>query len=776
MTGLIMRRSPISALRRRAGWRLLLMLAALLGIAVGISGVARPIERSFQGLAWSVGSKPASGQIQVVEIDAYSISRISKWPWPRSEHAQVVERLTKAGVRSIIFDVDFSSRSTIQEDNAFASAISRAGGRVVLPTFGQAAGGNYHQQIDALPAPQLRKHASLASVSVLPDTDGVVRRMPLGTMTAGLPRPSISALMAGQAGSADRDFPIDYAFDVRSVPRHSFADIRDGRFRQSDLAGKDVLIGATAIELGDRYVVPVFGVIPGVYIHALGIETLRAGAPLEMGWVPAFLVGTLLASILLANRHSARFHILAQLGVLTVPALGLTAHLLGMSVEIVPGIVIVLAAAVSGVTMRYVDAAAFRRNHDQNSGLPNKHALSNRLSHEEAAGVIAARIVEFDKLVVGLGQDGTAELIRRLRDRIELTAGPGTVHRIEDRVLCWTVASLQDMEDRIATLRTVMLNPVEVNGRPVDVMLAFGLAKPDGQELPDRVIANAAFSANRALDEGTAWHVHERRDEDLVDRDLSLLGELDAAISRNAIDVVFQPKIRLATDEICGVEALVRWNHPVRGMIRPDEFIQLAERNDRIAGLTLHVLQKTIEAIKTWHGEGHRISGAINISAKLLGSSNFMTDLIELVSSSGIEPHFLTFEVTETAAMSSCSAASTALQRFRDMGISVSIDDYGTGQSTLSYLKTLPINELKIDQSFVRHVHENGSDAILVRSTVELAHALGLQVVAEGVETLECASFLASIGTDVAQGYLFSRPVPLAEVSALLASTQPLAA
>jgi EAL domain-containing protein (putative c-di-GMP-specific phosphodiesterase class I) len=194
----------------------------------------------------------------------------------------------------------------------------------------------------------------------------------------------------------------------------------------------------------------------------------------------------------------------------------------------------------------------------------------------------------------------------------------------------------------------------------------------------------------------------------------------------------------------------------------------VAERNDRIAGMTLYVLERTIGDLQSWQAQGHQMSAAVNLSAKLLNSAGFLADLRCLIETSGIAPKVLTFEVTESAAMINPDEAAMALRSFQAMGIAISIDDYGTGQSTLSYLKQLPFNELKIDRSFVQFAHQNRSDAVLVQSTINLAHELGLKVVAEGVEDTECLAFLRAAGCDMVQGYLISRPVPFAEISTVL--------
>src|SRR5690606_22019702 len=351
---------------------------------------------------------------------------------------------------------------------------------------------------------------------------------------------------------------------------------------------------------------------------------------------------------------------------------------------------------------------------------------------------------------------------------IALLSGGGIVHRVEDRVLCWVSAQDHDLEHVLPTLRALMLTPIEVGGRRVDVSLALGVAAGAGN--PGQVIAEAALAAGRARATGAAWYVHDASDSERVQQELSWLGELDEAIGTDQLEVAYQPKLDIAGGQIVSVEALVRWRHPTRGQLAPDQFIPLAERCDRIAGLTLHVLRRTLADLATWGAAGFQLSGAVNVSAKLLGSPGFIADLRALVAASGVPAARLIFEVTESAAMDEPAAAATALRSFRDLGIRISIDEYGTGQSTLSYLRELPLDELKIDQRFVRHAYRDRDVAELVRSTVNLAHELGLRVVAEGVEDEACLAFLRSIGCDLAQGYLISRPVAAEGIAALMRS------
>ena len=246
------------------------------------------------------------------------------------------------------------------------------------------------------------------------------------------------------------------------------------------------------------------------------------------------------------------------------------------------------------------------------------------------------------------------------------------------------------------------------------------------------------------------------------------MGELDRALAAGRIRVHYQPKLSLGLGRITSCEALVRWEHEDRGMLSPDLFIGLAEQTNRIAPLTLHVVGQVLEDLARWHSNGMEISAAVNISARLLASDSFNDDLCRLLARGTAPTTALVFEVTESAALADSDAAAEILRGYQQLGITISIDDYGTGQSTLSYLRQLPVSELKIDRSFVQNAHVNANDSVLVRSTVQMAHELGLKVVAEGVETEDCLAFLREIGCDLVQGYLISRPVPAEAFEALL--------
>jgi EAL domain-containing protein (putative c-di-GMP-specific phosphodiesterase class I) len=243
------------------------------------------------------------------------------------------------------------------------------------------------------------------------------------------------------------------------------------------------------------------------------------------------------------------------------------------------------------------------------------------------------------------------------------------------------------------------------------------------------------------------------------------MAELNRAIENEQLFLVYQPKIDLRSGKTAGVESLVRWQHPKRGLIPPDQFIPLAERIGFIKPLTLWGLRTALKQTHTWRQHHEVVPVSVNLSARMLHEARFADTVKELLDSSGVAAEQLELEITESVIMADPARALEILTQISRMGVRLSIDDFGTGYSSLAYLKKLPVNAVKIDKSFVLHMTEDPNDAQIVRSTIDLAHNLGLKVIAEGVENSAVRDQLMALGCDEAQGYYLSRPLPAAEMT-----------
>ena len=733
--------------------------ALLAGLLVLLLGAGDGLDRTLRIARDDIRAHPASGEIVIVEMDARSLSRINRWPWPRRHHAALIDRLHSAGARSIAFDVDFSSLSNPRDDGALTAALQRAGGSVILPVLRQGESSQSSHYVESIPAIPFRDHAFLASVNIRPGADGYIRQMPLGLDIGGAPRPSLAAMVAESQAGVDGSYDIDFSIDPASIPRLSFVDVLQGRVPAAAIAGKRMIVGATAVEIWDRYSVPNHGVIPGVVIQALAAETLIKGrVPGTVnGFWPLLLA---LALVVATIRPGSRPKRIIGFGVGTVVLLALplaTEQWLALSLPLAPALAALAAGGASALGFHLI--ARFREKAlvDAASGLAN-HAALEAACAGEATPLVVARIDRFAAIAAGLGPAATVSLIHRVADRLGF-GHERPIYRIDEASLAWQEApdGAETLEERLVGLIALMRAPVDC-GRLVDVALHFGIADPDPAG-PGQQVAKAALAAERAARRGIRWERYVEGDSEETNWHLSLLGELDAAMAHGQVWNAYQPKLDVGSGRVIGAEALVRWDHPERGAIAPDAFIPVVEEHGRARDLTLHVLDRALADALRWRAWGHDLTVAVNVSATLLLDETFVETLRKRLEVNPLPPERLTIEVTETAAMDDPQRAIAALDSWRALGLNISIDDYGTGQSSLGYLQKLPATELKIDMSFIRTLVSDRRNAIMVRSTIAMAHELGMKVVAEGVEDGGCLALLAEMGCDVAQGWHIGKPM-----------------
>ncbi|HET9638155.1 MAG TPA: EAL domain-containing protein [Allosphingosinicella sp.] len=742
-------------------WRALTLgLAGLVGLVLIVTGAGDGLDQALKNQSAGWRERSASGEVHIVEIDARSIAAFKRWPWPRSIHAAAVDRLRGSKAALIAFDVDFSSPSEPAEDAELAAALRRAGGSVILPTFRRINGA------DAAPLPQLAAESFLAAANVVTESNGELRSMPFAVEVFKTPRPSLASMVAERPGGAGEFFEIDRAIDPATIPRHSMADLVAGRIPPAALAGKRILIGATAVELGDRYGMPRHGILPGVVAQALAAETLLSGAPptpVGGGWALALVLG--LGALCLRMKRTSLFaSAFAALGLAAILLLPPAALWLGVDVPLAPALIALAVAAGAGAA----GLAGSRRREtslaDSKTGLPNLAALERDCRGTAAATIAVARIHGFADLLSALGPDGSSNLVRAVAERLAFAASAPRIYRIDEAGLAWVEPEEAGLDGRFDAIDAVMRAPFAA-GRSVEVRTHFGAARGAGAAAR-QLCADAGLAALHAAERGNRWQLFTPSDLERANWRVSLLVELDSALAGGELWNAYQPKLDLRTGRIHAVEALVRWDHPERGTLAPDSFIPLIEQHGRAADLTLHVMAQALADAAVWNGGGETLGVAVNISATLLHDHAFLHRLEQLLQASGFPPDRVTLEITESAAMADPEAAMVALDGWRRLGVGVSIDDYGTGQSSLSYLQKMPATELKIDRSFIAAMAAGPRDLILVRSTIAMAHELGLAVIAEGVEDEICLELLREMGCDQAQGYGISRPVSADAVAA----------
>ncbi len=434
-----------------------------------------------------------------------------------------------------------------------------------------------------------------------------------------------------------------------------------------------------------------------------------------------------------------------------------------------------LVAAHLSVALRngeLVDRLRYDAGHDALTGLPNRTLFRTRL-HQSLLGSAGRRVAvllmdldEFKDINDTLGHDTGDGLLREVGRRLRAAMPePITVARLggdEFAALAPLTGSDPDEVMSIASsLQNAVREPFELAGVTVGVRASVGVAVyPDHAADADLLLqhADGAMYASKSSQEPV--QIYNAELDRSNPRRLALVSELRQAIEGGDILCYYQPKVLLADQTIVGVEALARWHHPRLGLVPPDDFIPIAEHTGQIVALTSHVLTLALTQCTRWLQQGRRLGVAVNVSPRGLLAAGFAAEVRAALTAAGVPPGLLTLEITEGGVMSDPDRALLVLQELHELGVALSIDDFGTGYSSLAYLLHLPVDEVKIDKSFVLTLATSPRNTDMVRAIIELGHTLGLRIVAEGVEDLRSQEVLTSLHCDVAQGYLISRPVP----------------
>ena len=424
-------------------------------------------------------------------------------------------------------------------------------------------------------------------------------------------------------------------------------------------------------------------------------------------------------------------------------------------------------------------------SHDSLTGLPNRRLFLDHLalwiaSAKRRGTLVGMAMMDLDRfkevndtLGHSLGDDLLVEIGRRLQQTIR---GSDIVARLggdEFAVMFESTApaSAVELAQRIGR---ALDTPFQLGGVSIDVKASMGIAlHPLHAEDAGTLMKRADIAMYQAKRNHSAYALYESGRDEHSMRRLAIISELRQAVASGALELDFQPKIDIATRRAVHAEALVRWRHPVYGLMPPDEFIPLAEQSGDIGIITKWVLKKAIEECARWNHAGFDLGVAVNLSALDLYDAGLAAFIGELLQDQRLDPSKLVLEITESAVMKDAAYALKTLREVKARGITLAIDDFGTGYSSLAHLKRLPVDELKIDKSFVIHLSEDTiDDCVIVRSTIDLGHNMGLKVVAEGLENADGLGILKRFGCDMAQGYFISRPMPAQQLLAWLGESE----
>ncbi|KFB78230.1 MAG: Bacteriophytochrome cph2 [Candidatus Accumulibacter cognatus] len=437
-----------------------------------------------------------------------------------------------------------------------------------------------------------------------------------------------------------------------------------------------------------------------------------------------------------------------------------------------------------GRTVGSPDLQAHGSLFDDLTGLPNRNLLKDRLAHAIAQprhpdAVLAVLTIEpdrFQSVNETLGREAGDCVITELAARLAAHVHPAdTLARVEgdEFVLVADIARVELASVLAQAIIAAMARPLVVAGRELTLGASIGIALfPKDGERGDDLLRCAVSAMHKARAEGGGRsHLYATDMDSRALERLEMEGELRRAIGNGELLLHYQPQLRLRTGRIVGAEALVRWQHPTRGLVPPATFIPLAEDTGLIMPLGAWVLRQACLQNKAWQDAGlARIRVAVNLSARQFESQDMLALVAAALKESGLDPACLELELTESAVMKDAEAFIRTTRQFKARSVSLSIDDFGTGFSSLSYLRRFEFNHLKIDQSFIQDINRDPDNAMIALAVISLAHNLRMSVIAEGVESVAQLAFLRARGCDEMQGDLFSRPLPAAEFAALLGS------
>jgi len=432
----------------------------------------------------------------------------------------------------------------------------------------------------------------------------------------------------------------------------------------------------------------------------------------------------------------------------------------------------------------YIEQLEHKTLHDQLTELPNRTLLIDHLSYALGEArrdatkmsvlmVKALRLREINDLLGHANGDEilkeTARCLQTVIRKSDTLARMGS----NEFAIVLHETNLDQAQIVARKIQQQFESPVVTGDIQVEIETTIGIALyPDHADNPQGLLQYADIAMQVAKKEPSGISVYNAENDPYSKRRLQLHGALRNAIKESSLVLHYQPKLDIATRTIVGVEALARWPHPSEGMIPPNDFIPLIEQSGLIRPFTLWALETAIIQAAQWQRDGYRLSVSVNLSTRNLVDPDLPDLIQQLLERHYLSPDLLTLEITESAVMYRPEFAMGALDKLNTMGVKLSIDDFGTGYSSLSYLRRLPVHELKVDRSFIANIYESDCDAMIVNSTIDLAHNLGMTVVAEGIEEKETLELLGAFRCDLAQGYYISRPQPAENLKEILTASQ----
>jgi EAL domain-containing protein (putative c-di-GMP-specific phosphodiesterase class I)/CHASE2 domain-containing sensor protein len=739
--------------------------AGLIALVLSYSTLLSPLDQVTWVAQSRVSGFEASGDI--VYVGSSSDLTDPAFPERRQELAAALDILREAGAKRVYVDMLFNRSVNPEVDTELNMALRTYEGDAYLVR-------NLATDLNG----ELDLSQSVGSVGAGIPVVGSMRwknyigytwSMPTSIVYRDEEMPSLAASIADIPVSGG-EYPINYGFERSTIPSHRFLDllsakVSPGAFRKlsADVANKNVVIGNT--NRGDTNAPNIPGHIdvPATMVDIYAAETLKAGyTRIVDEWLVVLSILCALVLAAFAGNRWVRNSILA-LSLFTLLACVYIAATLGIIMSAAGGLTML--GTYSFFRARANWKKSFRLV-DPDTGLPTFAALeADQDTAETVPAIIVAKIHRFEEVRRTLPQELHAEYLLRIVGRLKAAKKDATIYVGPGHLIAWTFPEKEPalIREHLEGLRALFASPLLVSDNQVDVGITFGVDLTASPNVTRRLAAavDAAERTNETYEPIAIAEVAS--DEDLI-WNISLQARIDAALANGEIYLIYQPKVLAETGELVGVEALVRWRDPVKGLIPPDHFIRQCENAGRMTQLTRHVLTEGCKAGIALAAKGLPIPVAVNVSATLVHERDILFMVRDVLEETGFAPEKLTLEITETYRISNFDRANEILSDLRALGPKISMDDFGVGAASLEALQCLPFDELKIDRTFTAAMKDNPKAEAIVRNVLQLGKDLRIMVVAEGIEDAATLTKLRGFGAVVAQGFGISRPIPLNEI------------
>lgn len=743
------------------------MIACLLtGVGI-VTDATYLVDKFFYGIRASVAQKELPSDIMLVGIDDKSLAKHGGWPWDRKILADAVTKLDKAGAEKILFDVQFLKRGDGNKDPLQAAA-DNASADVYFGLYPEEvkSGSDHIVESDSVAKSLVPQSDNLVYLGVDNDLMNMVWTAPRYAKVVNDENsyqiPSLAEAIANEKVRAE-EIDIDYNFS-RDVKKYSFSDIDENL----DLVkGKRVVIFPQAYAFNDTYRMPFGGFDNGVMVHVLAAATMESHTFQVPEYVVIMAFFVVLVVVFAAKNVSKRTLIVTQIVTcISLLAFVSVAERFGTFINVTNYMFWCVSFVTASNILFNRMQRALQSTTDSLTGLPSGAVHVQILESLGKKGkandrvIVGATIGNSNDISCLLSEDQLIEFYHEVERRILSSNGTDTIYHASYDSVTWDVSAaiFPGADDYARALRAMMLQPFVIGEHTIRADLSYGFDM-DYAVSPYRRLANALNAAQRAASENQLYEGTVNRDARGANWRIALTSEVENLIAKEQFKLAFQPKLALRTGEVNSAECLLRWTHPDFGTIPPSEFIEVAEQGSAIQDLTQFALRRAMSDLVEIRKSRPNFQLAVNLSPRMLDDAELPQKTVAMLEFFGLDREAIIFEITEAANLTDVALAMEILTGMVNEGMALSIDDYGTGRSTLDYLRLIPAREVKLDRSFIADMVVSKQSRDLVESTINLAHTLGMVTVAEGVENQETMAILRGMGCDYVQGYHVGWPL-----------------